>query len=101
MSILTDGGGHAEVNVLVAHVRFLGYDLLIGIDTIQTVGGIMIIPARDMKFGGGKEACATLCVVKPDFDASFDHNKRKWTLNNAPTLIRNQVAEYKIPDNIR
>ena len=29
-----------------------------------------------MKLDGGKEACAALCVNEPDFDASFDHNKR-------------------------
>ena len=65
MSILTNGGGHAKVNVLVAHERPLVYDPLIGIDM-----------AGDVKLGGGKEACTALCVDEPDFDASFNHNER-------------------------
>ena len=32
MSILTDGGGHAKVNILLARERPLGYGLLIGIE---------------------------------------------------------------------
>ena len=34
VSIVTNGGNHAKVNVLVPHEKPLGYDLLIGIDTI-------------------------------------------------------------------
>ena len=107
VSILTNGGGHAIVNVLVACERPLSYNLLIRIDMIRALGGITITPAGDMKLGGGKEACAALCVNEPDFNASFKYKKRiwtarwKWTLNNAPTLLHNQIAEYKIPDNIR
>ena len=65
MSILTSGGGHAVVNVLVAGERPVGYDLQIGIDVIRArVGGgcVTITPAGDVKFGGGKEAYVTLCV---------------------------------------
>ena len=71
--------GHAILNVLVAHERALGYNLLIGIDTIRVLGGVTIIPAGDVKLGGGKEACAALCVDEPDFDASFNHNELIWT----------------------
>ena len=48
-----------------------------------------------------------LVEEKKHFDASFDYDERiwtarwKWTLNTAPTLLRNQIAEYKIPDNIK
>ena len=107
MSILTDGGGHAKVNELVAHERPLGYNLLIRIDMIQVLGGVMIIPAGNVKLGGGKEASAALCINESDFDASFHHNERiwtvrwKWILSNIPTRLCNQVAEYKILDNIR
>ena len=107
VSILTSGGSHAVVNVLVVPERPLSYNQLIRIDMIQALGGVMIMPVGDVKLGGEKEACAALCVDEPDFDASFNHNKRiwttrwKWTLNDAPTLLRNQIAEYKIPDNIR
>ena len=62
VSILTNGGGHAIVNVLVAREKLLSYDLLIGIDTVRALGGITITPARDVKLGGEKEACAALCV---------------------------------------
>ena len=107
MSILTDGGGHIGVNVLVAHEKPLSYNLQIGIDAIQALGGVTITLARDGKLGEGKEACLALCIDELDFDASFDHNERiwttrwKWTLNNAPTLLCNLVAECKIPNNIR
>lgn len=99
--------GYAEVNILVARERPLSYNLLIGIDAIRALGGVTITPARDVKLGGGKQACAALCVKEPDFKAAFDHTKRmwtakwKWTLKDVPTLLRNKVAEYKIPDNIR
>ena len=95
MSILNDGGGHDEVNILVARERLLGYDLLIGIDMIQVLGGVTITPIGDVKLGGGKEACVALCIDEPDFNASFNHNERiwttrwKWTLNKAPTKLQN------------
>ncbi len=107
MSILTAGGGHAAVNVLVSCERPLSYDLLIGIDVIRALGGVMITLTGNRKLGERKETCAALCVDEPDFDASFDNNERiwtarwKWTLNNAPTLLLNQIAKYQIPDNIR
>ena len=47
-SILTNGGSHAVVNVLVAWERPLSYDLLIGIDTIQALGLVMITLAGDV-----------------------------------------------------
>ena len=62
MSILTDGGGHAEVNIMLVHERPLSYDLLIGIDTIRALGGVTITPAGEVKLGGGKEACVDLTV---------------------------------------
>ena len=65
-SILTDGGGHAKVNILVAHKKPLSYDLPIGIDVIQALRGITVMPAGDVKLGGGKEACVTLCVNGQD-----------------------------------
>ena len=107
VSILTNGGSHAVVNVLVSCERPLGYNILFGIDTIRALGGIMITQAGDVKFGGRKEACAALCVNELDFNASLDHNERiwtarwKWILNNTPTLLHNEIAEYKIPGNIR
>ena len=76
VSILTSGGGQAILNMLVARERPLNYDLLIGIDAIRVLGGIMIMPTREVKLGGEKEVCAALCVDEPDFDASFDHNKK-------------------------
>ena len=71
MSIFTDGGGQAEVNVLVACEGPLGYNLLIEIDVIRVLGGIIIIimPARDMKLGGGKEADVALRIDESDFYA--------------------------------
>ena len=43
VSILTSGGGHAIVNLLVAREKPLSYDLLIGIEVIQALGGITIM----------------------------------------------------------
>ena len=75
LSILTNGSSHAAVNVLVTCERPFSYDLLIGIDAIQALGGVMITLAREMKLVRGKEVCADLCVNEPDFDASFNHNE--------------------------
>ncbi|CAE1234877.1 unnamed protein product [Acanthosepion pharaonis] len=52
VSILTDGGNHAKVDVLVARQRPLGYDLLLSIDAIRALGGMIITPA-----GNGKVNC--------------------------------------------
>ncbi|CAE1327087.1 unnamed protein product [Acanthosepion pharaonis] len=46
VSVLTDGGSHAKVDVLVARQRPLGNDLLLGIDAIRALGGMMITPAE-------------------------------------------------------
>ena len=46
VSIFTNGGGHAIVNVIVVCERPLGYDLLIRIDVIRALGGVMITPGR-------------------------------------------------------
>ncbi|CAE1282886.1 unnamed protein product [Acanthosepion pharaonis] len=49
VSILTDGGNHAKVDVLVARQRPLGYDLLLGIDAIRALGGMIITPAGNVE----------------------------------------------------
>ena len=75
VSVHTNGGSHVILNMLVARKRPLSYDLLIGIDVIQALGGVTITPAGDVKLGGGKEVCMALCVDELDFDASFSHNE--------------------------
>ena len=101
VSVLTNGGSHAVVNVLVSRERPHGYNLLIGIDAIRTLGGITFTPPRDMKLGGGKEACAALCVDELDFNASLDHNERIWTAMWKWTLNKHQPYSATKLQNIR
>ncbi|CAE1328869.1 unnamed protein product [Acanthosepion pharaonis] len=79
VSILTDGGNHAKVDVLVARQRPLGYDLLLGIDAIRALGGMIITPAVNVELDKGRKVCAALCISEPDFDVSFNSDERVWT----------------------
>lgn len=76
VSILTDGGDHAKVDVLVPRRGPLGYDLLLGINAIRALGGLIIMPAGDVELGKGRKVCAALCISEPDFDVSFNSDKR-------------------------
>ncbi|CAE1316815.1 unnamed protein product [Acanthosepion pharaonis] len=72
VSILTNGGNRAKVEVLGARQRPLGYDLLLGIDAIRALGGIIITPAGNVELGKGRKVCAALCISELDFEVSFN-----------------------------
>lgn len=51
IAVHTEQGNHAEVGILVMQEKFLGYDLLIGINAIYALVGTVITPAGDVQLG--------------------------------------------------
>lgn len=66
----------AEVGVLVVQEKPLGYNLLIGIDSIQSLDDTVLKPAGDMHLDGKKESCAAIRIDEYDFCATFDHKEK-------------------------
>ena len=62
VTICLKKGDTAEVDVLVMQEKPLGYDLLLGIDTIRAFGGVMITVAGGVTHGRGKEVCADISI---------------------------------------
>lgn len=60
VTIHTEQGNHAEVGILVMQEKALGYDLLIGIDAIQALGGAVITPPGDVQLNRKRESCAAI-----------------------------------------
>ena len=106
VTILTDGGVQAKVNVLVARGKPLGYDLLLGIDAIRALGGVTVSPGGNVEIGGGS-VCAALHINEPDFNVLFDSTKRvwtakwKWAQTDSTVKLKNKIAEYKVPVDVR
>lgn len=65
--------------MLIVQDKPLGFDLLIGIDTIQALGSVEIMPARNVLLGRGTEVCVAFYVEEPGFHVSFNNKKRTWT----------------------
>ena len=51
VSIPTDEGNSAKIDVLVVRSKPLGFDLLLGIDVIKALGGIVVGPTGSVQLG--------------------------------------------------
>ena len=74
-------GSSAKISVLVVCVKPLGFDLLLGIDTIKALGGRVVGPTGSVQLGN-KEIVkyATISINEPDFPATCNHWSRAWTV---------------------
>ena len=79
ISICTEKGNSAEVNVLILHEKPLGYDMLIEIDVIQALSSIEIPPTGKVELGRKSKMCATITTEEPDFCTTFDHKEKACT----------------------
>ena len=51
VSISTDEGDSAMIDVLVVRGKPLGFDLLLGIDVIKALGGVVVGPTGSVQLG--------------------------------------------------
>ena len=103
VSISTDEGNSARVDVLVVHCKPLGFDLLLGVDTIKAVGGVVVGPTGSAQLRDWRTTrCAAISINEPDFTATFDHHSQTWTASwkwsedHAPERLHNEVSEYHV-----
>ena len=106
VNIRTRTGNSANVEALVALKKPLSFDLLLGYDAIRALGGVHITQAGAVQFQK-TPVCAALRIDQPDFSVEFDPHQKAWTAswrwsgNQEPVKLRNGVAEYHVPDQIR
>ena len=75
VSISTDEGDSAKIDVLVVHGKPLGFDLLLGINAIKALRGNVVGPTGSVQLGDRRTTkCAAISINEPDFTATFDHH---------------------------
>jgi len=106
-------GKPVEVNALVTNFKRLGFECILGLNGIKSLGGVAILSSLDVHFGllascdhehpGVQPVCvAVMEVDEPDFHVVYDDSKKVWTVawkwvgNSEPDALRNKVAEYAI-----
>ena len=100
VSISTDKGNSAKIDVLVVHGKPLGFDLLLGVDTIK---GVIVRPIGSVQLGDRRTTrCAAISINEPDFTVTFDHYSQTWTASwkwsedHAPERLHKDVSEYPV-----
>ena len=106
-------GKSVEVDAFVTNFKPLGFECILGLNGIKSLGGVTISPSLDVHFGtfnsddfedsGGRLVCAAAMEVdEPDFRVVYDGNKKIWTVawkwagDSEPDALRNTVAEYAV-----
>ena len=93
--------------MLVVRGKPLGFDLLLGVDSIKALGGIVVEPTRSVRLRDRTTRCAAISINEPDFTTTFDHHSRTWTASwkwsedHAPERLHNEVSEYPVAKEIR
>ena len=110
-----------EVDVCVMSFNPLGFDFVLGMNGITSLGGISISSVGAVRFGSipGNESLGdvddreeTLCagalaVEQNDFRVDYDASQKIWTAkwkwagDKEPELLKNRVAEYSVPSRAR
>ena len=109
VTVRTASGREAVVEALVVDFKPLGLDLILGMTGIAALGGVTIRPPNEVRLGEGQNvvgaAVADLRVDRQDFSAVFSAEKAAWTVNwrwsEEPGQLRNRVAEYTVPADLR
>ena len=107
VNIRTRTGNSANVEALVVLEKLLSFDLLLGYDAIRALGGVHIMQTEAVQFQEKTPVCAALRIDQPDFSVKFDQHQKAWTTswrwsgNQELAKLRNGVAEYHVPDQIR
>ena len=108
VSISTDEGDSARIDVLVVRGKPLGFDLQLRIDAIKALGGVIDGPTGSVQLRDRRTTkCAAISIKVPDFTATFDHHSRMWTVSwkwsedHAPKRLHNEVSRYPIAAEIQ
>ena len=101
--LAVDGISPVEDDVLVMDSSLWGFNMLIGMDIINMLGGVRINQSGDAIFSKMEAcACTVIRIEEPDFSAEFDEWTRAWTAlwkwsgNEPPDGLTNKVTEYPI-----
>ena len=118
-----------DLNALVVREKPLGFDLVLGMDGIEALGGVTLMSPCDVQFGS-EVRCAVASQVAPeedevdrgvgfneeqkmtdvdeaDFRAFYNEQDRIWTMTwkwaagTTPEAIKGNIAEYRIPPECR
>ncbi len=65
--------GHLLKSLLVMRKKILGFDLLLGYDTIEALGSVLITQAGTVQFLEAS-VCAALCIDWPDLRVEFNRH---------------------------
>ena len=106
VDVETPTGRRAALDVLVVDQRPLGADMVLGISGISALGGVTVRSPDEARFCAVASR-APLAVDAPDFSVQFDSVTRRWTVEwkwqggRVPDCLRNVVAEYAVPRDVR
>ena len=74
VTVSTEEGSSAKISMLVVRGKPLGFDLLLGIDTIKALGGMVVGPMGLVQLGNKEIAkCMPISINEPNFTATFNH----------------------------
>ena len=103
VTVSTEEGSSAKISMLVVGGKLLGFDLLLGVDSIKALGGMVVRPTGPVQFGNKEIVkCAAISINESDFTTTFNHQTRAWTMAwkwsevRTPEALDNRVAEYPI-----
>ena len=89
---------------LVVDRELLGYDLLLGMDSITQLSRITVNSTGNIRFSRReKHVCAAITLDKPDFHTEYDRDTNAWTAlwkwsgDQLPISLRNRLSEYPPP----
>ena len=108
-----------EIDAYVVDFQPLGFDVILGMNGIEGLGGVTIKSSSLVKFGdegvqgqvgysaGAAVTRDSITVVQRDFEVSFDPSSRAWTTkwkwlgDNEPVGLMNRIARYPMADSVR
>lgn len=114
-------GDVAKVDVCVIDFKPLGYDFVLGMNGIMSLGGLSIFSSGGVSLGSGGpnrvgdclmgEAlglCASaLAVERKDFRVDFRAETKSWVAEwrwmggHEPPQLKNNISEYSVPIDVR
>ena len=105
VTVPTEEGSSAKINLLMVRGKPLGFDLLLGIDTIKALRGMVFGPTGSVQLGNKEIVkCAAIFINELNFTATFNHWSQvltmvwKWSGGRIPGAPE---AEYPVVAEIR
>ena len=93
---------------MVVDGDLLGYDLLLGLNTIRQLCGMAISDSGEVKFPQRERLmCVAITLGEPDFHVEYDEAKHvwiaswKWSGDQPPVSLKNRLSEYPTPKRLQ